>query len=273
MYASDPRTKRKVRPLRDVKPRRSFHLNTYGTFPQYELLIQTIRKTLFGAHLPASWTYESDPNNPEKQRVSPQMNDLIDAGVSQSCYLVRQPTTVTDFTNGIPWGLSDSEIVKGAKSIAGKLARAQMIIKRPYKLNPDGTRVLRNNKPVKGYGALRRIAPHTREETSHDEPIAPLVSPLENYSVSITGQTIYGGGTTADYARNSTDEMVNKFDREMFKSVLAQIIPDNDAQWLLEYYGELGGTKTDAERQRAYSLMKQLREHSGTLQPFFEALL
>jgi hypothetical protein len=91
--------------------------------------------------------------------------------------------------------------------------------------------------------------------------------------VSITGQTIYGGGTTADYARNSTDEMVNKFDREMFKSVLAQIIPDNDAQWLLEYYGELGGTKTDAERQRAYSLMKQLREHSGTLQPFFEALL
>ena len=71
---------RKVRPLRDVKPRRSFHLNTYGTFPQYELLIQTIRKTLFGAHLPASWTYESDPNNPEKQQVSPQMNDLDRSG-------------------------------------------------------------------------------------------------------------------------------------------------------------------------------------------------
>ena len=123
-------------------------------------------------------------------------------------------------------------------------------------MKPSGNHVLRNNKPVKGYDAQMRIAPHTREETSHDEPIAPLVSPLENYSVSVTGKTIYGRGTTADYACNSTDEMVNEFDREMFKSVLAQLIPEDDAQWLLEYYGELGGTKTDAERQRAYSLMK-----------------
>jgi hypothetical protein len=274
MYASDPRTKRKVRPLRDVKPRRSFHLNTYGTFPQYELLIQTIRKTLFGAHLPASWTYESDPNNPEKQRVSPQMNDLIDAGVSQSCYLVRQPTTVTDFTNGIPWGLSDSEIVKQAKSIAGKLARNQMDITRPYKRDAAGN-LLRNDKgkPVKGYQRQMRIAEHTREETSHDEPLAPLVSPLQNCAVSVTGKTISRGGTsTADYARASTDELVNKFDCEMFKTLLAEVIDKDDAQWLLEYYGELGGTKTDAERQRACSLMKQLREQSGRLQPYFEAL-
>ena len=102
MYASSPRTKRQVRPLRDVKPRRSFYLNTYGTFPQYELLIQTIRKTLFGAHLPASWTYESDPNNPEKQQVSPWMNTLIEESVSQSCYLLRQPETASAITQNRP---------------------------------------------------------------------------------------------------------------------------------------------------------------------------
>jgi hypothetical protein len=271
MYATNPTKTRKARPLRDVKPRRSFHLNTYGTLPQYELLIQTIRKTLFGAHLPASWTYESDPNNPEKPRVSPQMNDLVEAGVSQSCYLLRQPKTATDFTNGIPWGVSDGEIVKGCKSIAGKLARNQMDITRPYKRDAAGNRILRNGKPVKGYKRQMRIAEHTREGTSHDEPLAPLVSPLQNCAVSVTGKTISRGGT-ADYARASTDELVNKFDCEMFKTLLAEVIDKDDAQWLLEYYGELGGTKTDAERQRAYSLMKQLREQSGRLQPYFEAL-
>src|SRR5580692_600326 len=163
MNDANPTKTRKVRPLRDVKPRRSFHLQTYGTFPQYELLIKTIRKTLFGAHLPASWTYASDLNNPEKQQVSPQMNDLIEEGVSRSCYLIRQPKTVTDFTNGIPWGLSDSEIVKQAKSIAGKLARNQMDITRPYKRDAAGN-LLRNDKgkPVKGYQRQMRIAEHTR---------------------------------------------------------------------------------------------------------------
>jgi hypothetical protein len=271
MYASNPTKTRK--PLRDVKPRRSFHLQTYGTFPQYELLIKTIRTTLFGAHLPASWTYENDPNNPEKQQVSPQMNDLVEAGVSQSCYLIRQPKTVTDFTNGIPWGLSDSEIIKDAKSIAGKLARNQMDITRPYKRDAAGNRILRNGKPVKGYKRQMRIAEHTREGTSHDEPLAPLVSPLQNCAVSVTGKTVSRGGTsTADYARASTDELVNKFDCEMFKTLLAEVIDKDDAKWLLEYYGELGGTKTDAERQRAYTLMKHLREQSGRLQPYFEAL-
>jgi hypothetical protein len=270
MYATNPTKTRKARPLRDVKPRRSFHLNTYGTLPQYELLIQTIRKTLFGAHLPASWTYESDPNNPEKPRVSPQMNDLVEAGVSQSCYLLRQPKTATDFTNGIPWGVSDGEIVKGCKSIAGKLARNQMDITRPYKRDEAGN-LLRNDKgkPVKGYQSQMRIAEHTREETSPDEPLAPLVSPIDNYAVSVTGKTISRGGTDC---RQSTDEMVNHFDCEMFKTVLAEVIDKDDAQWLLEYYGELGNGKTDAERQRACSLMKELREHSGRLQPYFEAL-
>jgi hypothetical protein len=269
MYASNPAKSRKVRPLRDVKPRRSFYLNTYGTFPQYELLIQTIRKTLFGAHLPASWTYECDPNNPEKQRVSPQMDDLIDAGVSQSCYLVRQPTTVTDFTNGIPWGLSDSEIVKGAKSIAGKLARNQMDITRPYKRDEAGD-LLRNDKgkPIKGYRYQMRIAEHTREETSHDEPIAPLVSPLQNYAVSVTGKTI---SETADH-RQSTNEAVYDFDRKMFIAVLANVIEKADAEWLLFEYDNLGRTKTPAERQRAYALMETLREHQDELQPYFDAL-
>jgi hypothetical protein len=269
MYASNPTKTRK--PLRDVKPRRSFHLQTYGTFPQYDLLIATVRKTLFGAHLPAEWTYASDPNNPEKQQVSPQMNDLIDAGVSQSCYLLRQPKTVTDFTNGIPWGLSDSEIVKQAKSIAGKLARNQMDITRPYKRDAAGN-ILRNDKgkPVKGYQRQMRIAEHTRKETSHDEPLAPPVSPLQNCAVSVTRKPL--GGTTSDYARSSTDELVNKFDCEMFKTLLAEVIAPADAEWLLFEYDNLGRPKTPAERQRAYALMETLREHQEELQPYFEAL-
>jgi len=270
MYATNPTKTRKVRPLRDVKPRRSFHLNTYGTFPQYEILIQTIRKTLFGAHLPASWTYESDPNNPEKQRVSPQMNALVEAGVSQSCHLLRQPKTATDFTNGIPWGLSDSEIVKGCKSIAGKLARNQMDITRPYKRDEAGN-LLRNDKgkPVKKYQSQMRIAEHTREETSPDEPLAPLVSPLESYAVSVTGKTISSGGTDC---RQSTTEAVYDFDRKMFIAVLATFITPADAEWLLFEYDNLGRPKTPAERQRAYALMEILREHQDELQPYFDAL-
>jgi hypothetical protein len=264
-----PTKTRKRKPLRDVKPRRSFHLQTYGTFPQYELLIKTIRKTLFGAHLPASWTYASDPNNPEKQQVSPQMNDLIEEGVSQSCYLLRQPKTVTDFTNGIPWGLSEDEIVKQAKSIAGKLARNQMDITRPYKRDAAGN-LLRNDKgkPVKGYKRQMRIAEHTREETSHDEPLAPLVSPLQNYAVSVTGKTVSRGGTsTADYARASTNEIMGEFQKKAFRAILAAYLGDDDAEWLLDYLDGIYPRSAESD-EMAEVFMLKLAPYADKLEQF-----
>jgi len=275
MNANAPARIRKVKPLRDVKPpRRSFHLNTYGTFPQYNLLIQTVRKTLFGGHLPAWLTYENDPEG--KQRVSPWMNDLIEMGVCQCGHLLQRGVTLQekaflvsvgdwqdDYDALVP--LPDKELVKGAKSTAGKLILDQKIIRRPYKRYPDGTRVFRKGKPVKGYTSELRAAQHTREATSHDEPLAPLVSPLENYASGVTGK-VYGITSTADLARGSTNEMVDRLMNQGLAEQLAACIGE-DLEWLLAYYDRTE-TATPADRQRASRLLQRLREHKEDFQDY-----
>jgi hypothetical protein len=278
VHATNPRT-RKLRPLRDVKPpRRPTYLKSdiNEAFPQYELLIQTVRKTLFGGHLPAWWTYSTDAEG--KQRVSHLMNDLIDTGVCQSSHLIRRGLTPRekaflqsvgdwndDYDNLVP--LPDSEVVKQAKSIAGKLAREQMIIRRPYNTDENGNRILDSNgKPVRGYSSEIKVA-HPVQDRDDDGVLQSWTSPLVNHTVSVAGNPI--SRTSANYAQASTNEMVDHFMTEAFREVLAEFVGD-DAQWLLEYYDDLGnGTpKTDVERQRACSLMKAFRGHEDKLQDY-----
>jgi len=287
--ATNPQTRK--RPLRDIKPPRCnayFKPEVIKAFPQYELLITAVRKTLFGAHLPAWWTRAYDEHgNPQ---VSHLMNDLIDTGVSQSSHLLQRGLTHNekaflqstgdwqdDYNALVP--LPDEAVVKGARSVAGRLARDQMIIRRPPKVNPDGTPVLDDKgKPKRGYESEIR-ASHPRQDRDDDGFLQSWTSPLKNHATTATGTVISnqrtpnGQPNTAELARNATNEMVNQFDREMFVAVLQEFIGDN-AQWLLTYYDDLGsGTpKTDKERQRAYYLMTKLKERKDELQKYFDAL-
>ena len=279
MYATNPTQHR--RPLRDVRmPRRNTYLKAeiVATFPQYELLITMVRKPLFGGHLPAWWTYSTDAEG--KQRVSHLMNDLIETGVSRCSHLIRRGLTHKekaflqsvgdwneDYDNLVP--LPDSEVIKQAKSIAGKLAREQMIIRRPYKLD-DGNYILNaEGQPKRGYSSEIKVAHPTQDkDPDNGEPLESWTSPLINHAVGVTGKPV-ALKTTKDYD-GATSQMVDLFMTQSFDEVLRTFLGEDDAHWLLDYYNSIGSgqPKSDAERQRACALMKILREHQDELRDY-----
>jgi hypothetical protein len=285
MHAANPaKFRTRKAPLRDVKPKRSFYLKDEinKTLPQYQLLIATVRKTLFGAHLPAWWTYESDPSDLDgKQRVSPLMNDLIDTGVSQCSHLLRRGLTPRektflqsvgdwhdDYATLVP--LPDSEVVRQAKAIAGKLARNTMIIRRPYKLDESGNRILdAKGQPKRGYQSeIRTAHPSQDKDPDNGELVESWTSPLANHAVGTTGNPVAANPTKGH--DDATSQMVDLFMTQAFDGVLRDFLGEENAHWLLDYYSSIGNgqPKTDAERQRACSLMKILKDRQGDLRDF-----
>jgi hypothetical protein len=285
MYATNPvKSRTRKAPLRDVKPKRSFYLKDEinKTLPQYQLLIATVRKTLFGAHLPAWWTYESDPSDLDgKQRVSHLMNDLIDTGVSQSRHLLRRGLTAkektflqsvgdwnTDYEILVP--LPDSEVVRQAKAIAGKLARDTMIIRRPYKLDESGNRILDAKKqPKRAYQSEIKVAHPTQDKNpDNGELMESWTSPLANHAVGVTGNPVEANPTKG--YDDATNQMVDLFMTQAFDGVLRDFLGEENTHWLLDYYNSIGDgqSKTDPERRRACYLMKILKDHQDELRDF-----
>jgi hypothetical protein len=208
------------------------------------------------------------------------MNDLIDTGVCQSSHLLRRGLTQgekaflqsvgdwnDDYDNLVP--LPDSEVIKQATSLAGTLAREQMIIKRPYKLNPDGNRILdAKGQPKRRYQSQIKVAHPTQDkDPDNGEFLESWTSPLVNHAVGVTGKPVALNSQDYDGA---TSQIVHLFMVQAFDEVLRNFLGEDDAHWLLDYYNSIGSglPKSDAERQRACALMRVLREHQDELRDY-----
>lgn len=240
MVCTNPR-----KPLKDITPPRpAFYLQTYDAYPQYELLIETIRKTLFqGGRFPAWLTKEYDEQG--RQRVSPWMNDLIDQGVQAGVSLLLQVTQkelsflkylwddgyeqFADEVLTLP--VQDEVIIKGAKAIAGKLIRDQKVIRRPYKLNPDGTRVLRDGKPVKGYDAEMRAVHPVQDRDPDGKLISSWTPAHSTYAAGVTGERVSTGNPNA-----SNNQMLNKLQKNILHELLEKHLGQDDAEFLIDYH-------------------------------------
>jgi hypothetical protein len=131
---------------------------------------------------------------------------------------------------------SDAELVRRAKCIADKIVKSQKIIRRPCKRDADGN-VIRDaqGRPRRGYECLGlRIEHPVRSKDVNQEHEPGWTSPVDNFVSGMDGRPI-NGGTTTNYAHAATNEMVNKFQREMLLEVIASHLGQDDAEFLIDY--------------------------------------
>jgi hypothetical protein len=235
--------------------------------PQFDLLCKTVRRVLFRGNFPAWLTTEYDKQG--KARASAWMNDLIDEGVQNCMFLIAQITSAevsflkfvwgddfTQFMDALP-PVDDQFIVKGAKAVTNALDKRQKIIRRPYKLNDDGTRVLDDNKPVRGYEAEMRVA-HPTQKRKEGELVDDWTSPVSDAPCGMLGSRITD-------AFSAEAEMIEYLDGLVRDCRIVAIIGQDGYDFLIDYYGRAPASRpADAEKARVFRLMEKLRKEFDT---------
>jgi hypothetical protein len=203
------------------------------------------------------------------------MNDIVEQGVQAGVSILLQVTQKEISFLKYIWGdgyeqfandvltlpVQDEVIIKGAKSIAGKLIRDQKIIRRPYKLNEDGTRVLRDGMPQRGYAAEMRAVHPVQDKDEDGELISSWTPGHSAYAAGATGERVPAGDPNA-----SNNQMLNKLQKNILCELLEKHL-GQDAEFLLDYHAGRFPESTQTT-EMAELLMMKLAPYRTELEQF-----
>jgi hypothetical protein len=194
------------------------------------------------------------------------LNGLIEQATGEGLPLLREPKSITDFTNGSP-AFSDAEVIRAAKCIADKIVKAQKIITRKCKRDDAGNPILKDGKTVRGYQCVGlRIEHPVRNQDENSAQ--PWTSPVDSFVAGMDGHAINGGKTT-NYATAATNQQVARFQKNMLHEVLAKYLGD-DAEFLMDWFD--GRYDSPVADEMAAFMIECLKPHRDELERFRDLL-
>lgn len=196
-------------------------------YPQYKLLVDTIRTTLYACG-----------RFPQSLKDGDFVKSLLDEGITLATSLL---------------GMSDDDVASGAKSIARQLIHREQKEHRWFEV-VDGKRI-RKSKIV-----WRIDHPVKRDGGDRDATDTVVDDPLETASESLTAGS--HGIVTTQYKNHVEAEMIAALEAAALDCRILDILGMEDNDWLLNYYGH-DRVKSDAERARCGRLMAKVRRELG----------
>jgi len=264
---ANPHTKRK--PLRDVQPSKlhahqdsTICLGDYSDSPRFQERYKLLKSTISKVVLMGGLVSLMPAGKPTAL-----MNAIIERATLDGLYLLREPQTATDWTNGSP-AFSDAEIVRKAKCIADGAVKAEKIISRRGKRDESGNFIRDEKGRVKrGYKADLRITHPVQHRDINDNPVQEWIDPVDSFVSGTDGRPINGGRTT-DYANAATNQRVAKFQKQLLHEVIAGYLGGkDDAEFLMDYIdGRFPESPETAEMAEFF--MEKLKPHAAELEQF-----
>lgn len=218
----------------DVKPRVRLATQRVAEFPQYSLLVKTIRTTLFACgRFPQYLRHNSDF-----------VESLVDDGVTLGTGLL---------------GKSDAEVRSGAKSIARRLIHREKVETRWYETDETGKKVRKSKAAMRIEHPVEHHGDENADPFNGAEGDKEWVDPLSGVGVDADGRVI--GVTPANFNEVEA-RMIERLDHLIQRLRIIDAVGPDNFRWMVEYHDRkrAGVPMSAADRQRFKTLKKKARE-------------